>query len=63
MVCLDAPRVTLCCRACARVTSHLRVKVVQWRVVRGVWGVQHGGVAWGLVMQHCGIATEGTRLG
>jgi hypothetical protein len=28
-----------------------------------VWGVRHGGAAWGLVMQHCGIAAEVTRLG
>jgi hypothetical protein len=28
-----------------------------------VWGVRHGGAAWGLVMQHCGIAAGVTRLG
>jgi hypothetical protein len=32
-------------------------------VVRVVWGERHGGTAWGLVMQHCGIAAEVTRLG
>jgi hypothetical protein len=26
-------------------------------------GVRHGGAAWWLVMQHCGIAAEVTRLG
>jgi hypothetical protein len=31
-----------------------------WRVV---WGVPHGGAAWGLIMQHCcGIAAEVTSL-
>jgi hypothetical protein len=28
-----------------------------------VWGVRHDGAAWGLVMQHCGIAAGVTRLG
>jgi hypothetical protein len=37
-----------------------RVREVHWRVVRGV---RHGGVAWRLVMQHCGIAAGVTRLG
>ena len=37
-----------------------RVREVHWRVVRGV---RHGGVAWRLVMQHCGIAAEVTRPG
>ena len=27
----------------------------------GVWGVRHSGVAWELVMQHCGIAAAVTR--
>jgi hypothetical protein len=27
-----------------------------------VWGVRHGGAAWGLVMQHCGVAAGVTRL-
>jgi hypothetical protein len=35
------------------------------RLVGGerVWGVRHGGTAWGLVMQHCGIAAGVTQLG
>ena len=37
-----------------------RVREVHWRVIRSV---RHGGVAWGLVMQHCGIAAAVTRLG
>ena len=38
----------------------------QWMtccVEGGVWGARHGGAAWGLVMQHCGIAAAVTRLG
>jgi hypothetical protein len=37
-----------------------RVREVHWRVM---WGVRHGGAAGRLVMQHCGIAAEVTRLG
>jgi hypothetical protein len=29
--------------------------------MRRVWGVRHGGAAWGLVMQYCGIAAGVTR--
>jgi aspartate aminotransferase-like enzyme len=37
-----------------------RVREMHWRVMRGV---RHGGAAWGLVMQYCGIAAAVTWLG
>jgi hypothetical protein len=38
----------------------VRVREVHRRLMRGV---RHNGAAWGLVMQHCGIAAEVTRRG
>jgi hypothetical protein len=42
----------------------VRVREVHWRVMRGVGCPTRAvGAAWGLVLQHCGIAAEVTRRG
>jgi hypothetical protein len=52
-LCPTVSRPTRTLTRCSREEPLLRE--VHWRV----WGVRHGGAAWGLVMQHCGIAAEG----
>jgi hypothetical protein len=46
-------------------TPEVREASPLWERLReeGVWGVRHGGAAWWLVIQHCGVAAEGTQLG
>jgi hypothetical protein len=48
---------------CATCWISVREVALEWRVVRGVWDVRHGGAVWGLVIQHCGTAAGVTRLG
>ena len=49
----------------ALTTSRVSARVREGALQGGerVWGVRHGGAAWGLVMQHCDIAAGVTRLG